>query len=49
MNIDEFGRYKGGLPKNVPNTVGSVRGSSANTPGQFATRLDVENYADRWP
>jgi hypothetical protein len=39
MNIDEFGRYKGGLPKNVPFSVAGRRGSAANTPGHFVNRL----------
>jgi len=33
LNIDEFGRYKGGLPKNVPYNVAQVRGNSAQMPG----------------
>ena len=41
MNIDEFGRYNGGLPKNLPSNIGQNRGSSANIPGSFATRQDV--------
>ncbi len=41
MNIDEFGRYKGGLPKKVHASDPSLRGGAANTPGEFATRLDI--------
>lgn len=49
MNIDQFGRYKGGLPKFNPYGDPSIRGSSANIPGTLATRLEVEEYADRFP
>lgn len=38
MNIDELGRYKGGLPQNNPYNIAQKRGTSANKPGQFATR-----------
>lgn len=33
MNIDQFGRYKGGLPRNVPDSIYGNRGSSANSTG----------------
>ena len=49
LNIDEFGRYKGGLPQNVPFNIAERRGSAANGPGELATRLDIESYADRFP
>lgn len=49
MNIDEFGRYKGGLPQNVPFNVAAQRKGAANDPGQLATRVDIESYADRFP
>ena len=38
MNIDEFGRYKGGLPKMAALSESSNRGRAANTPGTFNTR-----------
>ena len=49
LNIDEFGRYKGGLPRKSTVNSGQNRGGAANRPGLFATRLDIENYADRFP
>ncbi len=49
LNIDEFGRYKGGLPSKSTVNNGQNRGGAANRPGQLATRLDIENYADRFP
>ncbi len=38
MNIDEFGRYKGGLPKMTSPNSSSPRGGAANIPGTFSTR-----------
>ena len=49
MNIDEFGRYKGGLPQNVPFNIAQQRKGAVNNPGQLATRIDIESYADRFP
>ena len=49
MNIDEFGRYKGGLPQKTPLGYGRVRKGSANEPGELATRADIESYSDRFP
>jgi len=49
LNIDEFGRYKGGLPKNVPFNIAQNRGNAVNSPGELATRMDIESYADRYP
>lgn len=41
MNIDQFGRYKGGLPQKGPLGYGRVRKGSANEPGELATRADI--------
>lgn len=41
MNIDEFGRYKGGLPQKGPVDIGARRKGAANEPGTFATRADI--------
>ncbi len=49
MNIDELGRYKGGLPQNLPPSLASRRKGSANEPGELATRIDIESYSDRFP
>jgi len=49
MNIDEFGRFKGGLPQNTPYGLGRVRKGASNEPGELATRADIESYNDRFP
>lgn len=45
MNIDEFGRYKGGLP----NITGNRRGRSKNVPGTMHQAVQVEEELDRYP
>lgn len=49
MNIDEFGRYKGGLPQKSAIGNARVRKGASNEPGELATRADIESYADRFP
>ena len=49
MNLDEFGRYKGGLPQRKLGSSISNRSTSANSPGKFLTRMEIETYSDSFP
>jgi hypothetical protein len=42
-NIDQFGRYRGGLPRPK---AGLARGTAMGTPGQYQDKLDDEMDAD---
>ncbi len=33
----------------MPYNIAQQRGSAVNSPGQLATRMDIESYADRFP
>jgi hypothetical protein len=49
MNLDQFGRYKGGLPKLGHANSTANRANSANSPGKFTTRMEIETYSDQNP
>lgn len=45
LNIDEFGRYRGGLP----NKTGLLRGKSRSPAGVMHRAVEVEEELDRFP
>ena len=45
MNIDQFGRYKGGLP----NKKGKHRGGAMGEPGYMAHQTEIEEKMDNHP
>jgi hypothetical protein len=45
LNIDQFGRYKGGLP----NKYGELRSTSRAEPGEMHHSRHIEEVLDNWP